>query len=60
MAKELLTLENGIKLGGLINNLGYPGIINPARETLDNVFILPLTTENGYPLRRDTRPVFNK
>jgi len=60
MSKELLTLENGIKLGGLINNLGYPGIINPARETLENVLILPLNVENGYPLRRDTREILNK
>ena len=42
-------------LTGFINNLGYPGIINPARETLENIIILPLTVENGYPLRRDTR-----
>jgi len=42
-------------LSGFINNLGYPGIINPARETLENVVILPVTVENGYPLRRDTR-----
>lgn len=42
-------------LSGFINNLGYPWIINPARETLENVVILPVTVENGYPLRRDTR-----
>lgn len=47
-------------LSGFINNLGYPGIINPARETLENVVILPLTTQNGYPLRRDTREILNK
>lgn len=47
-------------LSGFINNLGYPGIINPARETLENVLILPVTVENGYPLRRDTREVINK
>ena len=43
-------------LSGFINNLGYPGIINPARDTLSDTVILPLTCENGYPLRRDTRP----
>lgn len=47
-------------LSGFINNLGYPGIINPARETLDNIIILPVTVENGYPLRRDTRLIIDK
>lgn len=42
-------------LTGFINNLGYPGIINPVLETLENVNTLPLTVEDGYPLRRDTR-----
>lgn len=42
-------------LTGFVNALGYDGIINPARETLENTTILPLTVENGYPLRRDTR-----
>jgi hypothetical protein len=40
---------------GFINALGYNGIINPARETLENTSILALNVENGYPLRRDTR-----
>lgn len=47
-------------LSGFVNNLGYPGIINPARETLENIIILPLNVENGYPLRRDTRVVLDK
>jgi len=47
-------------LSGFINQLGYPGIINPARETLENVIILPVNVENGYPLRRDTREILNK
>lgn len=47
-------------LSGFVNSLGYPGIINPARETLENIVILPLFVENGYPLRRDTRPVLDK
>ena len=46
-------------LTGFINSLGYPGIINPALETLENPNILPLTVENGYPLRRDTREKIN-
>lgn len=47
-------------LSGFVNNLGYPGIINPARETLENVLILPINIENGYPLRRDTRELVDK
>lgn len=42
-------------LTGFVAQLGYDGIINPARETLENIDILPLSIENGYPLRRDTR-----
>jgi len=42
-------------LSGFITNLGYPGIINPALETLENTVILPINVENGYPLRRDSR-----
>lgn len=42
-------------LTGFINSLGYPGIINPARDTLNNHIILPVDSSNGYPLRRDTR-----
>lgn len=47
-------------LSGFIAQLGYPGIINPARETLENIVILPINVENGYPLRRDTREILNK
>lgn len=47
-------------LSGFINNLGYPGIINPARETLENITTLPLTVQNGYPLKRDTRIILDK
>lgn len=42
-------------LTGFIMQLGYPGIINPARETLANAEILSLEVEKNYPLRRDTR-----
>ncbi len=47
-------------LSGFVNNLGYPGIINPAMETLENILMLPIDVENGYPLRRDTREVVDK
>lgn len=42
-------------LTGFINTLGYTGIIDPARETLENYEILPVNVENIYPLKRDTR-----
>ena len=42
-------------LTGFIDTLGYTGIINPARETLENYEILPVDAENIYPLKRDTR-----
>ena len=47
-------------LSGFINNLGYSNIINPARETLNNIKILPIYIENGYPLKRDTRELVKK
>lgn len=47
-------------LSCFINSLGYPSIINPARDTLSGTVILPLNCENGYPLRRDTRDKFVK
>lgn len=47
-------------LGGFIQALGQPSIVNPARETLENTIILPLNVENGYPLRRDTREVITE
>lgn len=47
-------------LSGFINKLGYPGIVNPSRETLENTSILPVNVENGYPLRRDTRVILDK
>ena len=46
-------------LTGFIVNLGQPAIVNPVRDTLDNTTILPLDHEENYPLRRDTRTVFN-
>lgn len=47
-------------LTGFINQLGTPYIIAPARDTLENTVILPLSAVIGYPLRRDTRPAFDK
>lgn len=47
-------------LSGFINQLGTPYIIEPARDTIENTVILPLTSVNGYPLRRDTRPTYDK
>lgn len=47
-------------LTSFIDNLGYPGIINPARQTLSNISILGINIENGYPLKRDTREVIIK
>lgn len=56
--------ENGITyvqdalpvLSGFIQLLGYSGIINPARETLENHVVLEIDAPNGYPLREKTRP----
>jgi hypothetical protein len=42
-------------LSGFIQALGMPGIVEPARETLENHIVLPIDHEEGYPLRRDTR-----
>lgn len=42
-------------LTGFINTLGMPSIITPSMKTLTDTNILPLNTQNGYPLRRDTR-----
>ena len=47
-------------LTGFIQSLGYPGIINPARDTLANQEILPADSVNGYPLRLNTREKFDK
>lgn len=43
-------------LTGFVQSLGKSYIIGPCRDTLENTTILPLDVENGYPLRRDTRP----
>lgn len=53
--EEEWRMEARAVLTGFINSLGYPGIINPARTTLESVSTLPVTAEKGYPLHRDTR-----
>ena len=56
MINEILMAADPLPvLTGFVNALGYEGIINPSRETLADVNILPLTAENNYPLHRDTR-----
>ena len=56
MINEILMAADPLPvLTGFVNALGYEGIINPSRETLADVNILPLTVENNYPLHRDTR-----
>lgn len=52
---ELYQMAERLVLTGFINNLGYSGIINPARMTLTDELVLPLGKENGYELHRDTR-----
>lgn len=42
-------------LSGFIQQLGYPGIIEPARDTLRGEISLPVDSPNDYPLHRDTR-----
>lgn len=53
--EEEWRMEARAVLTGFINNLGYPYIINPARQTLTDHNALPVTVEDGYPLHRDTR-----
>lgn len=42
-------------LTGFINSLGYPGIINPARETLMNHLLLEVSSPDGEALRNKIR-----
>lgn len=59
---ELVNEDEGWKmearavLSGFVNSLGYPGIIDPARDTLNGVTALPITVPSGYALHKDTRP----
>jgi hypothetical protein len=39
-------------LNTFIQNLGYPGIINPSRQTLSNLNVLPIDAPNGYELNK--------
>lgn len=51
----MYSMEPLAVLSGFVQQLGMPGIVNPARDTLENQVILPADSANGYPLRRDTR-----
>jgi hypothetical protein len=42
-------------LSGFIQSLGYPGIINPARETLAGEVALSVNSPDGYILHSETR-----
>ena len=44
-------------LNSFINTLGYNGIINPSRQTLNSLLQLPLDAPNAYPLHLNTRPI---
>lgn len=48
-------MEPRAVLTGFVITLGYPGIINPARDTLDTIATLPLDAPDGYPLHLNTR-----
>lgn len=47
-------------LDRFINTLGYNGIINPARQTLANIGVLPLDINQLYPLHLNTRPILTR
>ena len=47
-------------LDGFINTLGYNGIINPARQTLTNIGVLPLDINQLYPLHLNTRSILTR
>ena len=47
-------------LDGFINTLGYNGIINPARQTLATLGVLPLNVNSPYPLHLNTRQILEK
>jgi hypothetical protein len=46
-------------LTGFIQALGMPGIVNPARITLEDINVLMLGAPDGYELHKDTRPKIN-
>lgn len=47
-------------LDSFINTLGYNGIINPARQTLSTLGVLPLTVDYNYPLHLNTRQILTR
>lgn len=47
-------------LDGFINTLGYNGIINPARQTLSTLGVLPLNAGFNYPLHLNTRKILTR
>lgn len=49
-------MEPRAVLSGFVQSLGYPGIINPARGTLEDLAALPLDAPDGYELHKETRP----
>lgn len=52
-------MEELLVLSGFVQNLGYPGIINPARETLAGEIALSVGAPDGYELHKETRPKIN-
>jgi len=44
-------------LSGFVASLGNNYIIAPTRSTIQNLAVLPLDKEEGYPLHRDTRTI---
>jgi len=52
----LMSMEPMAVLTTFVNSMGYEKIIEPSRLTLADTSILTLTSENAYPLHRDTRP----
>ena len=51
----LYKMDPLLVLSGFIAQLGMPAIINPSRTTITNSVILPIDSNNGYALHRDTR-----
>lgn len=47
-------------LDSFINTLGYNGIINPARQTLSTLGVLPLNAGFNYPLHLNTRKILTR
>ena len=50
-------MEERLVLSGFVASLGNNYIIAPTRATIQNTAVLPLETEDKYPLHRDTREI---